>query len=295
MKSYALAGLAAVTLLVAACSRSDSSSNVATGPKEERYPLRGEIISVDVAKQVIAVRHEAVEGYMPAMMMEFAVSAGDAALAKPGQRIRAELVPSKTGAFRLEKIWPDDKVATDTVAAGARVLSEDTHNLGKSAYREVGEKIPTFALYDQDGGVVQSTRFHGKQVMLNFIYTRCPDLRMCPAATMKMMATQKLAREAGVPNLELISITLDPSYDTPGVLKEYATARGIDTANFSFLTGPEGAIKDLFKQFGVEAIFKGDLITHNLVTLLIDQNGKIIHRADGSQWEPKDFVAKMKR
>lgn len=118
---------------------------------------------------------------------------------------------------------------------------------------------------------------------------------MCPAATQKMMETQRLAREAGVANLELVSITLDPVYDTPGVLKEYADARGIDTGNFSFLTGPEGAIKDLLAQFGVITEFQGPILNHTLATILINEQGRIIHRFDGSNWEPRDFVAKMRR
>ncbi|HYD85253.1 MAG TPA: SCO family protein, partial [Opitutus sp.] len=152
-----------------------------------------------------------------------------------------------------------------------------------------------FALYDQNGEVVQSGRFRGKKIMLNFIFTRCPVATMCPAATVKMIATQKAAREAGVEDIEFVSITLDPAYDTPGVLKDYADTRGIDTANFSLLTGPENAIRDLLANFGVIAEFEGDLLKHTLATLLIDEQGRIIHRADGSQWEPKDFVAKMKR
>ena len=297
MKSHALvAALALVLLGTLACSRSSSTAaTAAAGPAEEkRYPLRGEIISIDAARHVLVIKHEAIAGYMPAMTMEFQVSAGDAAAAKPGQRIRGEMIPTKEG-VRLEKIWPADKAATDTVAAGANLLRQDTHNRGREAYREIGETIPNFALFDQEGRVVQSARFHGKQLMLNFIYSRCPIATMCPAATAKMMQTQQLARAAGVPNLELVSITLDPAYDTPGVLKEYAAVRGIDTTNFSFLTGPENAIKDLLTQFGVIAEFKGDLISHTLATLLIDENGKIIHRADGSQWEPPEFVAKMKR
>ena len=139
------------------------------------------------------------------------------------------------------------------------------------------------------------SRFRGKQLMLNFIFTRCPDPKMCPASTAKMIATQRLAHEAGVDSLELVSITLDPAFDTPGVLREYADLRGIDTRNFSFLTGPEAAIRDLLTQFGVIAQFQGDLLQHTLATLLIDANGRIAHRADGSMWEPKDFVARMKR
>jgi protein SCO1/2 len=131
--------------------------------------------------------------------------------------------------------------------------------------------------------------------MVNFIYTRCPIQTMCPLSTSKMVSVQKLARDAGVTNLELVSITMEPAYDTPGVLKEYAASHGIDTANFSLLTGPETAIKDLLTQFGIIAEFEGDIIKHTLTTLLIDENGKIIHRADGSAWEPREFVAKMKR
>ncbi len=300
MKSSVVAALAGlVACLLPGCARQPpvdrTASATENAPAPQHYPLRGEVISVDLERHVLVVKHEAIPSYMPAMTMEFAVSAGDAAVAKSGQRIRAQMIPSATGDFRLEEIWPDDKVAADTVAAMANALRQDTHNRGKEAYREVGETIPDFALYDQDGRVVRSTRFHGKQIMLNFIFSRCPVATMCPASTAKMMRAQKLAADAGVANLELVSITLDPTYDTPGVLKDYALARGIDTKNFSFLTGPENAIKDLLTQFGVIAEFKGDLLSHTLATLLIDENGKIIHRADGSQWEPEPFVEKMKK
>ncbi len=287
-------------LLLAACAKpTGSAAATAAGGAEKvaagRYPLTGEIVRVEPARKVLVVQHNEIKGYMPAMTMEFVVSDGDLALAKPGQKIRAEMVPSKTGDFRLEKIWPDDKAVTATVAAGALQLRQDTHTRGKGAYREEGEIVPDFALYNQNGAVVQSAHFRGKQIMINFIFTRCPVATMCPAATIKMVSVQKLAREAGVKNLELISITLDPTFDTPGVLKEYADVRGIDTSNFSFLTGPDTAIKDLLTQFGVIAQFEGDLLKHTLTTLLINANGKIVHREDGSAWDPKDFVARMKR
>ncbi len=298
MKSNALAVAAVLTLLGAACSRSASAPGAtaaAAAPAEEHYTLRGEIVAVDATRHMLTVKHEAVGNYMPAMTMEFAVSAADAAAAKVGEHIRADMIPSKTADFRLEKIWPDEVGATAAIAAGANALRQDTHNRGKEVYREIGEAMPDFALYNQNGEVVQSARFRGKQIMLNFIYSRCPVATMCPASTMKMMTTQKLAREAGVKNLELVSISLEPSYDTPAVLKEYAAVRSIDTTNFSFLTGPENAISDLLTQFGVIAEFKGGVLQHTLSTLLIDENGKIIHRADGSAWEPAEFVAQMHR
>ncbi|MCC6414930.1 MAG: SCO family protein [Opitutaceae bacterium] len=288
--------LCALLALAAGCSRPASAPTESAPPPENRHALEGEIISVDTARHVLVVHHGEIEGLMPEMVMEFVVSPGDAANAKPGQRIRADLLPDDAGTFRLENIWPVDPTADDTIRAGADALRQDTLIRGRSAYREVGENLPDFALYDQTGAVVQSARFRGKQIMLNFIYSRCPVATMCPAATMKMMETQRLAKEAGVPNLELISITLDPEYDTPGVLRDYAASHGIDTSNFSFLTGPERAIKDLLAQFGVIAEFEGGpIIKHTLSTLLINANGRIVHRADGTLWEPKDFVAKMRR
>jgi protein SCO1/2 len=262
---------------------------------EKRYPLTGEVLSVDVAGKTLRVRHEAIAGFMPAMAMDFSVSAGDLAIAKPGQRIRAELVVSDNGDFRLERIWPAEPTAVAEVVSAEQTLSQDTAIRGNRAYREVGETVPAFTLFDQDGGVVKSEKFRGKQIMLNFIFTRCQVAKMCPAAVARFQQVQRLAREAGVSNLELLSITLDPTYDTPGVLKEYATLRAIDTGNYSFLTGPEGAIKALLAQFGVLREFQGNILNHTATTLLIDENGKIVDRADGSTWDVQQFVQKMKK
>jgi len=264
-------------------------------PSEKRYPLTGEIVSANKERQTLLVHHDEVKGLMPAMTMEFSVSPGDLENAREGQRIRAELVESPGGEFTLEKIWPVDPVQDSTIRAAGSALRQDTNIRGRRAYREVGENMPDFALYDQTGKVVSPARFRGKQIMLNFIFTRCPIATMCPLATAKMVATQRKAKEAGVADIEFISITLDPEYDTPGVLNTFAKTRAIDTTNFSLLTGPESAIKDLLTQFGVIAEFEGGVLKHTLSTLLIDKQGRIVWRTDGSQWSPEEFVAKMKR
>jgi protein SCO1/2 len=262
-------------------------------PAERHFDLTGVVVSADAKRRVLVVRHNAVPGYMEGMTMEFPVSAGDAAVARPGELIRAQLVVDRAGNARLEQIWPDDKVSLDTVGAGARMLRQDTFSKGGSAYREVGDEVPRFVLYDQDGRVVDSARFRGTQVMLNFIYTRCPIASMCPLSTQKMAETQRLAKQAGIANIQFVSITLDSSYDTPGILRQYADERGIDTSNFSFLTGPASAIRDLLTQFGVIAQFNGNILDHTLATLLIDEKGRVAWRADGSQWMPQEFVGRM--
>ena len=289
---FILLGLLAAAL--AGCRRAAEAP--AARPAEVRHPLTGVILKVEAEQDVLIVQHEEIKGYMPAMTMELAVGPEELAVARAGRRIRADLVEGADGVYRLERIWPDDaSTEAKAVAAAALQLRQDTHTRGRHPYREVGEVTPDFALLDQNGRVVQMARFRGKQVLLNFIFTRCPVATMCPAATAKMITVQRLAREAGVGNLELISITLDPAHDTPGVLHAYAAIRGIDTANFSFLTGPTQAIRDLLAQFGISTQFQGDILQHTLATVLIAPDGRIAHRTDGSQWDPEEFVRRLSR
>jgi protein SCO1/2 len=289
---FILLGLLAAAL--AGCRRAAEAP--AARPAEVRHPLTGVILKVEAEQGVLIVQHEEIKGYMPAMTMELAVGPEELAVARAGRRIRADLVEGADGVYRLERIWPDDaSTEAKAVAAAALQLRQDTHTRGRHPYREVGEVTPDFALLDQDGRVVQMARFRGKQVLLNFIFTRCPVATMCPAATAKMITVQRLAREAGVGNLELISITLDPAHDTPAVLHAYAAIRGIDTGNFSFLTGPTQAIRDLLAQFGISTQFQGDILQHTLATVLIAPDGRIAHRTDGSQWDPEEFVRRLSR
>ena len=276
----------------AAAASADESGAASAEP---RHPISGTVVAIMPERSTLLIDHEEIPGYMPRMTMEFHVGAGDLALAREGAQLRAPLIEESGGKLRLEGVWWSDEMGDAAVRQATAKLREDTTIRGRGAYREVGENLPDFALYNQKGEVVAAAKWRGKQIMLNFIFTRCPVATMCPAATAKMMETQAQARAAGVSNLELVSITLDPEYDTPGVLREYAEARGIDTSNFSFLTGPESAIKDLFKQFGILTEMRGGVLSHTLATLLINEEGKIVWRADGSGWSPKEFVEKMKR
>ena len=231
--SYSPCIALAACLLMGGCGRTEraapaakETAAVAADPAT-RHPLTGEIVKADPERGALIVTHDEIKGYMPAMTMEFKVGKGDLAIARPGQRIRAELV-ERDGDYYLEKIWPDDAATQRALAAAAKALAQDTAMRGKEAYREIGEAAPDFTLLDQEGRAVSASRFRGKQVVLNFIFTRCPIATMCPAATERMAALQKAARAAGVRDFELVSLSLDPEYDTPGVLKEYAEIRGLE-------------------------------------------------------------------
>lgn len=279
--------LLASCLFLTACSRPDPTASAT-------YDIRGEIVGINRVSGVLLIHHEEIPGYMPAMTMEFNAPGVDVARLREGQRIAARMGPPAEGIFPLTEFRvlesPDDKA----VAAAALALRQDTSTRGKNAYREVGEAVPAFTLYNQDGKATSFDHFRGKQVVLNFIFTRCPVPTMCPASTAKMMALQAAAKQAGVRNLELVSVSFDSAFDTPPVLKAYAEARGIDTSNFSFLTGPEKAIRDLLAQFGVIAEPGESIFKHTLSTLLIDANGQILHRVDGSTWEPKEFLSRLR-
>lgn len=290
--NFLVSALSALLAFSSACSRHDSNANLAVADAAF-HAIRGEIVSIDRARGVLLIHHEEIPGYMPAMTMEFTAPGVDLTKLREGQHLSARMGKPVDGVFPLTAFHVLDSPDDQAIAAAALALRQDTHTRGKNTYREVGESAPSFTLYNQDGRATSFDHFRGKRVVLNFIFTRCPVATMCPASTAKMMALQAAAKKAGVENFELVSISFDAAYDTPPVLKAYAAARGIDTANFSFLTGPENAIRDLLEQFGVIAEPSENIFKHSLSTLLIDEHGKIIHRVDGSQWTPDDFLPRL--
>ena len=277
--------LTAVALL-SACSRE-------AAPAARGHAIRGEIVGLDRPRNVLRIHHEEIPGYMPAMTMEFNAPGIDLAPLREGQRISARMGEPVDGVFPLTEFKVAASPQDQAVAAAALSLRQDTSTRGKNVYREVGETAPAFTLYNQDGRAIAFDHFRGKRVVLNFIFTRCPVATMCPASTARMMALQAAAEKAGVTDLELVSISFDSAYDTPPVLKAYAQARGIDTTNFSFLTGPENAIRDLLAQFGVIAEPGESIFKHTLSTLLIGRDGRILHRVDGSAWSPDEFLNRL--
>ncbi len=281
--AFSAVGAAMIAVLLSACSPSGETDPV--------HLLSGEIIEVDADAGKLLVEHGDIPGLLEAGATAFRVSRGDLANAKAGQRVRARVVESG-GEKRLEQIWPDDRLSRGIIDQTTLALRQDTMTRGSRAFREVGEEAPAFALFNQDGEVVRINRYRGKALVVNFIYTRCPVPHMCPAATMRMAQLQEEARDAGIEDFELISITLDPDFDTPGVLREYADRYDIDTENFSFLTGPQNAINDLMAQMGI--IIEGDVSNHTLGTALIDPAGTIRHRVFGSNWMVSDFLERLK-
>jgi protein SCO1/2 len=267
---------------------------LASTPSHRTHPLRGEIVRLNSTRRTLLVRHEEIPGYMPAMTMEFTAPAADFTALREGQLLSATMIEAAPGQFRLEQLIIQS--ATDpAVLAAARDLRTQTLARGNRPTLRDGETAPAFTLYDQEGSVVSFTRFRGRRVILNFIYTRCPIPTMCSAATARLAALQKLVREKALPDVAFVSISLDPVHDTPPVLKSYAATHGADLANWSFLTGPESAVRDLLTQFGVIAIPSGNFYAHSLATILVGRDGKLALRLDDNSpdWTPADFITHL--
>ncbi|MDQ8204550.1 SCO family protein [Pelagicoccus sp. SDUM812003] len=262
---------------------------------EEGYPLIGVVQSVDAERLQMTVAHEEIPGFMEPMTMVFRVGAGDIKVVEPEMRIKARLVRDEDGGFRLTKIWPiDDRAAKEMREVNKR-LAKQAEALGSGYYLAEGDSLPDFALLDQFGEVVKPEDYEGKAFMINFIFTRCTDAKMCPLSTSKMARLQKMAQEAGLSNLEFISVTLDPKFDTPGVLHSYMEAYGIDGQNFRFVTGEKAAVYQLIRSMGVTNIQDGEEnIIHSLATSLVGPDRKIVMRSTKSAWEPEAFLEAAK-
>lgn len=215
---------------------------------------------------------------------------GDALTYKKGMLIQGTL----TGEH-FDSIWPADPIQMRVMNDRNVRLRQDTVTRGLKVFRAAGEYLPPFALYNQDAQLITPEAWRGKYVVMNFIFTRCAQPTMCPASTARMVRLQREAKAKGINNLQLVTITFDPEYDTPGILKYYALTRGIDTENFTLLTGPSTATQDLTKQFGILIRPDDGTLDHTMATLIIDTQGKIRYRKDGSRWSVQEFIDQLNR
>jgi len=221
------------------------------------------------------------------------VARGDAQIGYVGHQIRGDL-KREDGEWRMDYIWPADPKTTEVAAEVNRQLRENTLERGRKVLRSVGETIPDFAFYDENGELVTASTLKGKNLVMNFIFTRCNVPTMCPAATARMARLQREIDEADLRHAELVTVSFDPEYDTPGILRLYGEQRGIHFDNYTFLTGDAEAIKDFMRQMGILVIAADDdTLNHTMATLLIDDQGKILYRKEGARWDARDYVERL--
>ncbi|HEV2737593.1 MAG TPA: SCO family protein [Candidatus Elarobacter sp.] len=151
-----------------------------------------------------------------------------------------------------------------------------------------GDAVPSTALLDQRGRRFSFASTNGRTTIVSFIYTRCRDAQMCPLVAAKFARMQRELRGAPI---RLVTVTLDPAYDTPDVLARYGTAYGADPAVWTFVTGPAAAIDDVAGRLGivVERPRPG-VIVHGEAAIVIDADGRVARFVDGAAWLPDDLL-----
>jgi cytochrome oxidase Cu insertion factor (SCO1/SenC/PrrC family) len=163
---------------------------------------------------------------------------------------------------------------------------------GKVFPIDYGSTLPHTRLVDQNGRIVDlATDFRGKAVALAFVFTRCPDKDECPLLSAEFA---KLQSRLDPKHFHLIEITLDPAYDSPWVLKNYAQQYGARSDLWSILTGQQHEVQHLLDRFGISSLRVSDAsIQHNDKVFLTSTNGKVADIVQTTQFSPDALAAQM--
>jgi cytochrome oxidase Cu insertion factor (SCO1/SenC/PrrC family) len=162
-----------------------------------------------------------------------------------------------------------------------------------------GEAIPDGKFVDQDGKARRFGAFKGSPVVMTFIYTKCPLPTFCPLMDRHFATLQKtLKADPALKDVKLVTVSFDPVTDTPPVLKKHAKSLDADLTRWTFLTGDRDDVDQFAARFGVSvsrALNDARDITHNLRTVIIGADGKLMKVYTGNDWSPEQVVADLKQ
>jgi len=270
---------AVAALLIAGCGSSPDA------PARE-YQLQGQILAVRPERSEVVIKHQDIKGFMPGMTMPFKVKDGGLLQGKEaGDLVTATLVVGEVDAH-LRTLDKTGHAALDTPTPPP-----------PPDIREPGDTLTDARFVDQNGTPTSLSAYRGHRVALTFIYTRCPLPEFCPLMDRNFAAVQKtLASTPALADVRLVTMTLDPAFDTPAVLKPYAVGRGADPKIWSFLTGDPAEVNKFGSQLGIYVEHNPQSaidITHNLRTVVIDPDGRLVKVHNGNSWTPSELVADL--
>lgn len=117
--------------------------------------------------------------------------------------------------------------------------------------------VTAFELVDDRGQPFTEDALRGHPTIVNFVFTRCDTI--CPVVSMKMQRLQDKLLDRRADAIKLVSISVDPAYDTPARLAAYAERYAARPGKWRFLTGPVDKVRAL-----VEGPFMNSMINEGL-------------------------------
>lgn len=230
---------------------------------------RGLVEELNSGNQTVVIKHEAISNYMDAMTMPFhAKNPSDLAKLKRGDQVTFQLHVG------------DDKSWVDHFQKIGTVPLEESKTVPQTAATSSPHPVNSLLDYkftNELGQAVSFNDFRGQALAISFFYTRCPLPDYCPRLSKNFQeASRKLEAMTNAPaNWHFISVSFDPQFDTPQLLKSYGLGYGYDPAHWSFFTGPQDKIAALAHGVGVEYKTDNGTINHNFRTLIIDPDGRL--------------------
>jgi protein SCO1/2 len=288
-----LFAMAAITLGVSGC-RDTANSPAVSKNSPQQYPMRGVVVSTDPSDGEVLLKHDAIPGLMPAMTMSYRLD-NPSALSElhPGDLITATLLADHDAVgptnLRLKEI---------VVIAQARPDYKPTVNYHVPAK---GDDVPNFTLLNQSGHKIDLKQFRGKVVVMTFIYTRCPLSDYCPRMSRNFATIDKTLQSdpALYKDTHLLSVSFDPTYDTPKVLRSYGAAYTGNYVNETFqhwdFAAPSVAELPSMEQFFDVGVTPGEngTLQHSLSTVVIGKDGKIFAFYPTNDWTPAEVLAEV--
>ena len=128
-------------------------------------------------------------------------------------------------------------LAVSTLICLATVSPRPETAPGGEDLASLGRVVGPFSLADSQGQPVSSDKLAGRPWIASFIFTRCPS--SCPRISKVM---KDLQRDLAGVSARLVSITVDPEFDTPRILREFGERYGAIPLKWLFLTGDKSAI-----------------------------------------------------
>lgn len=261
---------------------------------QKRYPFTGRIVSVDSQAQSAIIDGDAIPGFMDAMAMPYKIKpAATLNHLIPGDSVSAEVVVVSSGA-------KNDDAAPDYWLENVKVIAhiDPSHAPGASSLHmpAPGEEVPDFSFTNQSGKLISLKQYRGKVLFVTFIYTRCPFPDFCPRLSGNFAEIYKqAATNAALTNAHLLSISFDPEHDRPKVLRDYgfSVAHTHESALFNRWEFAAPRLADLPRLadfFALTIQPEGGTITHNLSTVVIGPDGKIVKWYHGGDWQPSDLI-----